>query len=208
MAVYTTVAEVAALRGYGEFTVNTRPTLAEVELFIVIIAAEMETVVLMNYVLPITEAAHPIAYTFLKLINQLGTTMMIFDSVNATISDPTQREKNTWRKLYEDRLKRLHLVNSLPGVDLIEIWDYPFGRPLGIPDPVTPVTPETPLEPSMPVTPVTPSTVKIAFGWSLDTAIIASELTAKTTSNLYVIPALPGGRDFGLWGLVDGQQRR
>ena len=196
MAVYTTVADVAALRARGEFTANTRPTLAEVEVFIDIIASEMEVVMLQNFQLPISEATAPIAYRFLRLTNMLGTAMMVFDSVNATISDPTQREKNTWRKPYQERLKQLGEVNSLPGVELIQIWDYPFSAALVVPDPDGGGgTPDTPLSPSVPVIPTPTNRVKIAWGWSTDDMAQASEFpdVGKSASDHVVIPPLPQG---------------
>ena len=192
MAIYTTVAEVAQLRGYGEFTADTRPTLAVVEVFIDIIAAEMEVVISQNYQLPITEVAAPIAYRFLRLINQMGAAMMVYDSVNATISDPTQREKNAWRKPYEDRLERLRLVNSLPGASLIEIWDYPYVSGQTDPDNI----PDTAITPTVPITPTPTQTVKVAWGWSLDDIAETSEFpdVAKSASDHVEIPDLPPAR--------------
>ena len=162
-----------------------------VEVFIDIIAAEMEVVISQNYQLPITEVAAPIAYRFLRLINQMGAAMMVYDSVNATISDPTQREKNAWRKPYEDRLERLRLVNSLPGASLIEIWDYPYVSGQTDPDNI----PDTAITPTVPITPTPTQTVKVAWGWSLDDMAQASEFSdvGKSASDHVEIPDLPTG---------------
>ena len=112
---YCSVDDVLALRAKGPLDSSVL-TEAQLEITIQLVASEMDRVIGGNYVVPIAESATT-AYAFCRSTNTLGALSRLVDADNAAVSDPTAKEGNPWKKLYQEHLVQL---NSLPGATLLD----------------------------------------------------------------------------------------